>query len=95
MNPLVKQSPYLQQIERTKNIITKQEEAIAQVEEEIVLNTQKGEKIYEQYADIAKLQEAVVKMQASKDWGEIKKELESLKRVVSVDLKKKTVVLDL
>lgn len=95
VNPLVKQSPYLQKITRTQNIIAKQEEAIAKIEEDIVLNTQKGEKIYEQYADIAQLQEAVREMQKSKDWTEIKKELESLKRVASMDLKKKTIVLDL
>lgn len=95
VNPLVRQSPYLQKISRTENIIAKQKETISKIEEDIVLNTQKGEKIYENYANITKLQEAIKEMQSTKKWSEIKAELEKLPKVLSVDLKKKTVVLDL
>lgn len=95
VNPLVKISPYLKKIESIEKIVSKQEEACALIEKDISDNTLKGEKIYEKYADISKLQEAVAIMQKSKGWDEIKKELEKLSKVKSLDLKKKAVVLDL
>lgn len=95
VNPLVKTSPYLKKIEQIEKIIEKQEEACSQIEEDIANNKLKGERIYEKYADISKLQEIVTSLQKTKDWNEIKQELETLKKVVSVDLKKKAIVLDL
>ena len=95
MNPLVKISPYDKKIAKVVNIIKKQEEAIGNIDDAIEANSRKGDLVYEKYADISKLQEVVKTMSKTKDWDEIKKELESLKKVISVDLKKKTVVLDL
>ncbi|MAG60683.1 hypothetical protein CL619_02745 [archaeon] len=95
VNPLVKVSPYLKKIERIEKIIEKQEEACSLIEKEIEQNSLKGELIYEKYSDIAKLQEVVAAMKKTKSWDEIKKELEKLSKVKSLDLKKKAVVLDL
>ncbi|MBT4445772.1 hypothetical protein HOA92_01550 [archaeon] len=95
VNPLVKISPYDKKIAKVVNIIKKQEEAIGNIDDAIEANSRKGDLVYEKYADISKLQEVVKTMSKTKDWDEIKKELESLKKVISVDLKKKTVVLDL
>jgi predicted ribosome quality control (RQC) complex YloA/Tae2 family protein len=95
VNPLVKVSPYEKKILKVENIIKKQIEAIAKIDAEIENNTHKGELIYEHYSEISQLQSTVNLMSKEKGWKEIKQKLESLKRVVSVDLKKKSVVLDL
>ncbi len=95
VNPLVKKSPFEAKIQKIEKIISKQTEVIIGIEQDIIDNSRKGDILYEKYSDIVKLQEIVTSMVKSKGWDTVKKELESSKSIVSVDLKKKTVVLDL
>ena len=95
LNPFEKVSPYEKKIISAKRIISEQKQALLDIEKKIELNTAKGNLIYENYAKIQKLQEVVSEMKKEKSWQEIKKDLESQKKIKQVDLKQKRVVLDL
>lgn len=90
-----KPSPYDQKIEQTKKIIDKQEQFLVQIEENIEENTLKAEKVYDNYAPLKKLLSVVDELKKTLDWKEIKVELEKEKKIKSINLKKKTVVIDL
>ncbi len=95
VNPLVKVSPYEKKIAKVGNIISRQEETISEMKQKVVDDSRRGELVYEKYADIAKLQDIITSMLKTKEWSEVKKELLLQKNIISVDLKKKCVVLDL
>jgi len=61
----------------------------------IELNTKKGELVYEKYQPLSKLLEIVKELRKEKGWNEVAQELKKEKRIKSVDLKNKKVVLDL
>ncbi len=95
LNPFLRVSPYEKKIAALKKMIAAQEDALVSLEEKISLNSSKGEKVYEEYAALQKLLDAVASMRKSKDWVEIGKELKSLKKIKSVNLKDRKVVLEL
>ncbi|HIH47287.1 TPA: hypothetical protein HA297_03225 [Candidatus Woesearchaeota archaeon] len=72
-----------------------QQEAIAKQEELIILNTAKGERIYEKYAPLHKMLEIVKQLRKNKDWKDIAVELGKEKKIKKVDLKNKKVVIEL
>ena len=95
INPFQKISPYKQRIATIEKTISMQKEAIKKQEDKIELNTRKGEVIYEKYAKLQKMIDIVDELKKEKGWDEIKASLRKEKKIVSVDLKKKSVVINL
>lgn len=90
-----KASPFDKKIKSIERIVADQQESIKALEESISLNKKKGEVVYENYAQLQKMLEIVKEMRKAKDWAEIEKELNKVKKIVKVDLKNKKVVLEL
>ena len=65
------------------------------IEDKIKLNTEKGEKVYENYAQLQQLLDIVKKMRKSKEWQEIKTELKKESKIKGIDLKSKKITIDL
>jgi predicted ribosome quality control (RQC) complex YloA/Tae2 family protein len=95
LNPFIIKSPYAKKINSLQSIISNQEESIKNIDKSIELNKSKGDKIYEHYADIKKLLEAVHELRKTKDWKDVGEELKKVKKIVNVDLKNKKITLDL
>ena len=95
LNPSRKVSPYHQRIKSIEHMVMEQQEAIAKQEELIILNTAKGERIYEKYAPLHKMLEIVKQLRKNKDWKDIAVELGKEKKIKKVDLKNKKVVIEL
>ena len=95
LKPNERISPYETKINSLNKIITTQEEAIQQLQENIELNTKKGELVYEKYSPLQKLLDIVAEMRKSKEWSEIAKELKKEKKITSIDLKSKTIMVEL
>ncbi|MBI2573444.1 NFACT family protein [Candidatus Woesearchaeota archaeon] len=93
--PFVKTSPYEQKIKSLEKIISEQLESIRKQEEAIALNTAKGEVLYQHYTALQKLLEIVKELRKTKSWTDVGSELKKEKKIKSVDLKKKTIVIDL
>ena len=95
LNPFEIISPYLERIKTMGHQVNNQEEAIKSQEEKIVLNTKKGEIIYEQYQPLQKVLDFVKQARtAGKEWSEIGTELKKIKKIKVVDLKNKKIILD-
>ncbi len=86
----VKSSPYEKKIAALCKIIEGQEDNMAAMEQDIKDNTAKGDLIYEKYEDLRKLVEY-----AQGDWRVVSKELKKLKKIDSVDMKNRKVVIEL
>lgn len=95
IQPFEKISPYEKKIAALQRTISEQEEAVKSLEKKIELNKKKGELVYERYAPLQKLLDIVKELRKSKDWGEVGKEFKKEKKIKSVNLKKKTVLVDL
>jgi len=95
INPFQKVSPYLQKIKKIETMISRQEKAIASQEAKIELNKRKGELIYEKYAPLQKLLNIVDDLKKENDWDVVAKELKKEKKIKSVDLKKKKIIIDI
>ncbi len=95
LNPFTIKSPYEKKIASLARIIHDQQETLRQLNESLESNTRKGELIYEKYTALQKLLDIVHEMRKTKDWRDIEKELRREKRIKSVDLKNKKVVIDL
>ncbi len=95
LNPYQKKSPYEQKIKTLLRMVEAQDEAIKKHEENIILNTRKGEVVYENYAPLQKLLTIVREMRKTKDWKDIAIELKKEKKIKSVDLKNKRIVVEL
>jgi predicted ribosome quality control (RQC) complex YloA/Tae2 family protein len=95
INPFETVSPYEQKINTIKNTIKNQENALGELQQKIDDNTTKAELIYEQYMPLQKMVDIVTAMKATKEWAEIGKALKREKKIISVDLKTKSVVVDL
>ncbi len=90
-----KPSPYQSRIKTLQRTIEEQEEAIKNLEEKIIINSQKGEMIYEKYAALQKLKEIIENLKKSKSWADIAKELKKEKKISKINLEKKVIVIDL
>lgn len=95
INPTEIISPYEKKIKTLQKMIAEQEEAVKKHAEKIELNKKKGELIYEKYVPLQKLLEIVKEMKKNKGWREIALELQKEKKIKKVDLKNKTVTIDL
>ena len=95
IKPFEKTSPYEKKISTIKRMIEQQEQAIVRLQAKIDTNTQKGNDIYEHYPKIQKLLDAVSSMRKEKEWKDVEVELKKLKKIKRVDLKKKSVVIDI
>jgi predicted ribosome quality control (RQC) complex YloA/Tae2 family protein len=95
INPFVKISPYEKRIQTIEKMVKTQAAATVKLKEKIELNKQKGELIYEKYSQLQKLIDIVKELKKEKEWAEISKELKKEKKIQSVDLKKKTVCIEL
>jgi len=95
INPFEVKSPYDKRIITLKKMIENQSLAIVDQEKNIDLNTKMGELIYEKYTALQKLLDIVSGMKKEMDWKEIAKELKKEKKISSVDLKRKMVVINL
>ncbi len=95
LNPLQKTSPYEQKIKSSQAVIEQQEKAILDLENKIELNTKKGELVYEKYTALQKLLEIVKELKKTKTWAEISEELKKEKKIKSINLKNKKIIIDL
>mgnify|MGYP001353706351 CR=1 FL=1 len=95
INPFSITSPYEKKIKAMEKMIAEQQEAISKQEEAIALNKQKGELIYEKYVPLQKLLDIVKEMRKEKEWNEIGVELKKEKNIKSVNLKDRTVSIEL
>ncbi len=95
LNPYQKKSPYEQKIKTLLRMVEAQDEAIQKQQENIVLNTRKGEVVYENYAPLQKLLVIVKDLRKTTDWNNIAVELKKEKKIKSVDLKNKKIVVEL
>jgi predicted ribosome quality control (RQC) complex YloA/Tae2 family protein len=95
INPFEVKSPYDKKIITLKKMIENQSLAITEQEKNIDLNTKMGELIYEKYTQLQKLLDIVSSLKKDMDWKEISVELKKEKKISSVDLKRKMVVIDL
>ena len=95
LNPYEKTSPYEKKIKAIEKTIATQEEAIVELGEKVIQNTRRGELIYEKYALLQKLLDIVNEMRKEHDWDKIEAALRKEKKIRSVDLKKKSVVIEL
>ncbi|MBR9683860.1 hypothetical protein GOV03_04955 [Candidatus Woesearchaeota archaeon] len=92
--PFVVVSPYEKRINTIKRTINRQQEAIAKQEDNIELNNQKAETIYQQYQPLKKLLNIVQELKKTKTWQEIKQELQKEKKIKQIDLKNKKIMVD-
>ncbi len=95
IEPIVAKSPYQQKIKKIENIIEKQEGALKTIEESIGENTIKAEKVYNFYSELKQLLDAVAELRKTKEWADIKTDLLEVKKIKSIDLKNKKIVLDM
>ncbi|MBS3170011.1 NFACT family protein [Candidatus Woesearchaeota archaeon] len=95
LNPYQKKSPYEQKIQALHRMTESQEEAIKELQQKIEVNTAKGNKIYEHYTALQRLLAIVKEMRKTKEWGEVATELKREKKIKSVDLKNKKIVMEL
>ncbi len=95
LNPFQKKSPYEQKIAAIEKTIATQQEAIESLKLKIEENGRKGERVYEEYANLQKLLDIVKELRKTATWEEVKGELTKEKKISSVNLKKKTVMIEL
>ena len=95
LNPFEVVSPYEKKIATLQNRVKVQEGAITKLKEKIVVNTKKGEAVYEHYADLQKLLDGVSELRESQEWSEVAAELKKNSKIKGVDLKHKRVVIEL
>lgn len=95
LNPFEIISPYEQRISTIKKMISQQEGAIEKLKGKIELNTKKGERIYERYTSIQQMLDIVHELRLEKEWTEVSVELKKERKVKSVNLKEKKVVIEL
>ncbi len=93
--PFVKSSPYEQKIKSLEKMIYDQQESINKQEDAIKLNITKGDVLYQHYASLQKLRDIVQELRKTQSWTNIEKELRKEKKIKSIDLKKKTIVIEL
>lgn len=91
----VKSSPQKKKIEAVERIIADQEDSIKKLEQDIEDNNEKAEMIYTYYTSISKLLEIIKELKKTRNWEEIRKELEKEKKIKKVDLKNKKIVVEL
>ena len=95
LNPFQKASPYQKKIAALQTMVEKQQESIQKQQKSIELNTKKGELIYQQYTPLQKLREIVTELKKNHDWQAIAAELKKEKKIKSIDLKEKKILIDL
>jgi predicted ribosome quality control (RQC) complex YloA/Tae2 family protein len=82
-------------IKKLERIIEVQGQSILKYEEDIKRNEKIIEKIYENYAAVQTLIDSIKDLSNKKSWADVKKEIESLKFVKSLNLEKKEIIIDI
>jgi predicted ribosome quality control (RQC) complex YloA/Tae2 family protein len=95
INPFQVISPYDKRIKSLEKTIDTQETAIKNQEDNIDFNTKIGELIYNNYSPLQKLLDIVKEMKKEMDWIEIAEELKKEKKISKINLKKKTIIINL
>lgn len=90
-----KPSPYEQKIATLQKMIALQEGTIAGLQEKIMTETKKGERLYEQYATVQELLQKVKQIQQEKGWEAVKERLQKEKNVISLNMQTKKIVIDI
>jgi len=88
-------SPYEKKISAVKRTLQQQEEAVQEQENNIKINNQKAELIYQKYQPLNKLLTITKELKKTKPWNEIKKELQKEKKIKKIDLKNKKIIINL
>ena len=95
LNPFKTVSPYESKINTIKRMVAAQEKAIKKQDKSIDSNTKKGELVYENYASLQKLKDIVNSLlKEGKEWTEIKEEFKKIKKIKTIDLKNKKILLE-
>ena len=89
-----KPSPYEQKIAVLRRMIAQQEAMIAGLQEKIMTETKKGERLYEEYAPVQELLQKVKQIKQEKGWEAVKERLKKEKPVISVNLQTKKLVME-
>jgi len=95
IKPFLKESPYEQKIKSLSRTIATQEASVEENKRKIEENTQKGELIYEKYLPLQKLSGIVTELKKEHSWQEIEQELKKEKKIQSINLKKKSILIEL
>lgn len=95
LEPFEKQSPYDKKIKTIHRMINEQEEAVQRLESFIISAAGKGEHIYGQYQPLQRLVDIVKELRKTNSWGEIAVELKKEKKIKSVNLKEKTIIVEI
>ncbi|MBT4538976.1 hypothetical protein HOC32_01680 [Candidatus Woesearchaeota archaeon] len=95
LKPFQVTSPYEKKIATIGRMIGRQEEALNNLQKKIDLNKQKGELIYGQYQPLSKLLSIVKTLREKKTWNDVGTELKKEKKITQVNLKKKSVTIEL
>ncbi|MDP3639628.1 MAG: NFACT family protein, partial [Nanoarchaeota archaeon] len=90
-----KPSPYEQKIATLQKMIALQEATIAGLQEKIITETKKGERLYEEYAPVQELLQKARQIRQEKGWEAVKEGLQKEKHVISVNLQTKKMVIDI
>ncbi len=93
--PFAIASPYEKKIKALEMTIAGQEESFREFQVQAGENNRKAELIYEHYAPLQKLLEIVQGLRKTKTWQEIAAELRKEKKIREINLKEKTVMIDL
>ena len=88
-------SKYDKELVKINSIIDKQKETMTHLEDEITVNSRRGELIYEHYQDIKKLLDFVEKTRKEEGWPAVKKQLKPNKKIKYIDEKTGKIIVDL
>ncbi len=95
INPFQTISPYDKKIKGLEKTIKEQKDSIKKQEGLIESNTKKADLIYEKYQPLQKLLDIVKELRKTEEWVDVGKALKKEKKIKSVNLKEKKVVIDI
>ncbi len=92
--PFPRSSPYLSKISQLQHTIAQQEQAIAEYGQNIAEKARRGELIYENYAALQKLLEAVQEWKQQQGWEAVARELRKLPKIKQINMKEKKITVE-
>ena len=89
-----KEAIYLQKMNSLQHILGEQMERLKEVEQEAEHATSKGDWLYEHYKEVSSLLDKVNEVQKKEGWKGVDVFLKKLKKIKSIDLKEKRIVVE-
>tara|TARA_Y100000310_G_scaffold345414_1_gene464725 strand:- start:3983 stop:5095 length:1113 start_codon:yes stop_codon:yes gene_type:complete len=92
----VKEDIYGQKLQKMEKLFKNQEKQLKDIEDDVLQNTQKADKLYEQYQVVKEALDLVKgEIDSGKDWSEIKKKFKGHEVIKEIDAKEKKVLIEL